>query len=1068
MNEKHKSYNITDNDETIKKKSINSNNVNKKVVDKNTKRKQKRLFQMHKRLALFNEEDLPELTSENNTKYISNDINNFNSSKNCTEIQSKNKFPTEKNNLSYNFNNAFKDNLNIEKIQHKKALENQKNLKKNLENKTQEQKESPSEIQNIKEDEPSLKKKNTYSNTNDEDKSSTEALFPNEIDFNQKKSKSIFQNDSVEGEGEGEGGVFTKIIHGDMDENPNIFSASHDNNEIDEINTEKEDIEFQEENIMNNFNFANLINNNDINDNCSKEDDDDNMDNNSNNSVIINETDQEDKKEINEDDSNNVELNISNLEIDIDEINSESNIQNEDDLVTSGQNSNEFAKKYLSSKSKSFIKFSNNLTARVAANNSKNSMSYMLALCPDLLGRVDKKNLIKENYAVTDAISEDIEAENFTPRQSEKFEEINIRNMVGEKNINNETINTNNYLSNKTLRNKEIKHGINIPKKENKSPKTHYKNRSKIFKNTLKNISEVDGEININSNSKENKKLIYSNNNKYNSINNSNIMRNNYNTNYEKCKNNTIKKPENLKIKCRHQKAKSLINNSFNLNLNLNIKNKQNSPKQTSEIFNKKNNMNKISYKNIERKKKKINNEQNDEKEHLNYSSNDNKKNTNQKFIKKCNSNAYGNTMTKSHNYCKSDLRDKMLDIKKKYTFIRRTNANDLSKSNIFVHKKNNAYSDNNKICFTEKTNKSKNYTSFFSHIKKNTPDNINNISEQNIINHSKKLSQQIADGYKFFDSINSINTNNHITNQQNNNNSKKKDIKRKRIYSNNFSMKSTPLSNYFSFNKNKINTSTNYNNNITFIKKNPSIKTDKFSHIIPNHNKSKTSFITPSFQNNLNKTKNKLLKKNYTLINSNNNSNKKKNEISAKNFKKNYIKKINNKFNEIKKIVNDSSIKIIHKKINTIGQSHELTKLLNNNSNNSKQILKDSSSNSNYKKNFNKHKIIKALQHIKFSPKENYTKVLNELYKSKKNLFVILVSVDSNKKFVFKGIYEVNSNEQKTASKLFVNESGQYMINVARFNNFFNFQINNGEFVRVKFSCDNDKKFSGDTIIVY
>jgi hypothetical protein len=280
--------------------------------------------------------------------------------------------------------------------------------------------------------------------------------------------------------------------------------------------------------------------------------------------------------------------------------------------------------------------------------------------------------------------------------------------------------------------------------------------------------------------------------------------------------------------------------------------------------------------------------------------------------------------------------------------------------------------------------------------------------------------------------------------------------------------MKSTPLSNYFSFNKNKINTSTNYNNNITFIKKNPSIKTDKFSHIIPNHNKSKTSFITPSFQNNLNKTKNKLLKKNYTLINSNNNSNKKKNEISAKNFKKNYIKKINNKFNEIKKIVNDSSIKIIHKKINTIGQSHELTKLLNNNSNNSKQILKDSSSNSNYKKNFNKHKIIKALQHIKFSPKENYTKVLNELYKSKKNLFVILVSVDSNKKFVFKGVYEVNSNEQKTASKLFVNELGQYMINVARFNNFFNFQINNGEFVRVKFSCDNDKKFSGDTIIVY
>ena len=1072
MNEKHKSYNITDNDETIKKKSINSNNVNKKVVDKNTKRKQKRLFQMHKRLALFNEEDLPELTSENNTKYISNDINNFNSSKNCTQIQSKNKFPTEKNNLSYNFNNAFKDNLNIEKIQHKKALENQKNLKKNLENKTQEQKESPPEIQNIKEDEPSLKKKNTYSNTNDEDKSSTEALFPNEIDFNQKKSKSIFQNDSVEGEGEGEGGVFTKIIHGDMDENPNIFSASHDNNEIDEINTEKEDIEFQEENIMNNFNFANLINNNDINDNCSKEDDDDNMDNNSNNSVIINETDQEDKKEINEDDSNNVELNISNLEIDINEINEESNTQNEEDFTNSVQNSNEFAKKYLSSKSKSFIKFNNNLTARVAANNSKNSMSYMLALCPELMGEVDKKNLIKENYAVTDAISEDIEAENFTPRQSEKYEEINIRNTIGEKNINNESINTNNYLSNKTFRNREIKYSSNFPKKEIQSPKTHYKNRSKIYKNTLKNIIDVDNNNNINI--KENKKL-YTNNNKYNSINNNSIY-NNYNTNYEKCKNNIIKKPENLKIKYHHQKAKSSINNnnqidSFNLNLNSNQKNKQHSPKQTSEIFNKKNTLNKILHKNTDKKNKKIIIEQDKETEQLNYkqnySSNDNNKKNNPKFIKKCNSNVYSNTMVKSHNYCKSDLRDKIFDIKKKYTFIRRTNANtnmnDLSKSNIFVHKKNN---DNNKICFTEKTNKSKNYTSFISHIKKNTPDNINNISEQNIINHSKKLSQQIADGYKFFSSMNSINTNSNANNKNNNNS--KKNIKR-RIYSNNFTIKSTPLSNYFSFNKNKINTNINtvnttHNNNITFIKKNALIKNDKGSHIIPNHNKSKTSFIAPSFRNNLNTTKNKLLKKNYTLIN----SNKKKNEISAKNIKKNYIKKINNKFNEIKKVVNDSSLKIIHKKINTIGQPNELTKLLNNNSNNSKCTLKDSSSNSNYKNNFNKHKVIKALQHIKFLHKENYSKVLNELYKSKKNLFVILVYLDSNKKFIFKGLYEVNSTEQKTANKLIANEYGQYTLNVTKFNNFFNYNKTNGEFVRIKFSNDNEKKFSADTIVVY
>jgi hypothetical protein len=103
-------------------------------------------------------------------------------------------------------------------------------------------------------------------------------------------------------------------------------------------------------------------------------------------------------KNNNNDDNNNnneeenVELNISNLEIDINQINNDNNyIQNEDELAMSGENSNEFAKKYLSSKSKSFIKFNNNLTARVAAHNLQNSPSYMLALCPKLLENFDKK-----------------------------------------------------------------------------------------------------------------------------------------------------------------------------------------------------------------------------------------------------------------------------------------------------------------------------------------------------------------------------------------------------------------------------------------------------------------------------------------------------------------------------------------------------------------------------------------------------------------------------------------------------------------------------------------------------
>ena len=99
----------------------------------------------------------------------------------------------------------------------------------------------------------------------------------------------------------------------------------------------------------------------------------------------------------------NVELNISNLEIDINQINNDSNyVQNEDELAMLGENSNEFAKKYLSSKLKSFIKFNNNLTIKVAANNLKNTPSYMLALCLEFIENFDKKNIIYDNYAVTE------------------------------------------------------------------------------------------------------------------------------------------------------------------------------------------------------------------------------------------------------------------------------------------------------------------------------------------------------------------------------------------------------------------------------------------------------------------------------------------------------------------------------------------------------------------------------------------------------------------------------------------------------------------------------------------
>ena len=108
------------------------------------------------------------------------------------------------------------------------------------------------------------------------------------------------------------------------------------------------------------------------------------------------------------------------------------------------------------------------------------------------------------------------------------------------------------------------------------------------------------------------------------------------------------------------------------------------------------------------------------------------------------------------------------------------------------------------------------------------------------------------------------------------------------------------------------------------------------------------------------------------------------------------------------------------------------------------------------------------ALQHIKFLPNEKYSKALNELYKSKKNLFIILVYTDSTHRYIFRGIYEINSTDQKTANKLFAPGYSQNTININSLNYFFNYQSNNGEFVKTKFSNENEKRFGSDTIIAH
>ena len=113
-----------------------------------------------------------------------------------------------------------------------------------------------------------------------------------------------------------------------------------------------------------------------------------------------------------ENEKEDIKLNISNLEIDIEkmniEVDEESNIKKENP-------------KHIHKNIKSFIEFNNNLSFKLVAENYKNSPSYMLALCPQLFRGNNNKNNINENYKVNDAISEELESDTLTSKNNSKF-----------------------------------------------------------------------------------------------------------------------------------------------------------------------------------------------------------------------------------------------------------------------------------------------------------------------------------------------------------------------------------------------------------------------------------------------------------------------------------------------------------------------------------------------------------------------------------------------------------------------------------------------------------------------
>ena len=498
----------------------------KQLFNKNSIRKQKRLCQMQKRLALFNEEDISELEIEDKERQNdhSNPINNNGNLKNKNLFQKKNL------NINDVFNNSLK--INLQKNTVNNNIENSSDKNENNEN-------------NENNEELTIDKNNSVYDDNDDEKNNT--------------AKNFIQNDSTND------CIFADIVNLDSTDFKNV-------NIIDNFD------DSQEKNV-------DILNSNDFEEtpktDLTNKNKNSNENQNSNNVI-------EDMKNDNNEEDDNVELNISNLELDINQFDSESNnnIQS-DDFAVLNESSNEFAKKYLSTKSKSFIKFNNNLTARVAAQGQKSSPSYMLALCPELIENYDKKNMIRENYAVTDAISEEIESDTFTPRQSNNNK--NTKEKIVNKCNNNSFSEEENEL-------------INIPDKKNATDKKYKKNNNPIFiqenpnKNNNKtkttqtkisnnnnlNIKEPmspnicnKGKISLSKNystSPSGSKFIgyYSGNAKsVNSIkqklftSNENIFKNNYiNIGTKRDKTIYIK---NSKIIIRHKKAKSLI---FNNNLN--------------------------------------------------------------------------------------------------------------------------------------------------------------------------------------------------------------------------------------------------------------------------------------------------------------------------------------------------------------------------------------------------------------------------------------------------------------------------------------------------------------------
>ena len=849
--------------------------------------------------------------------------------------------------------------------------------------------------------------------------------------------------------------------------------------------------------------------------------------------------DNENNEESEKEDDENVKLNISDLDIDLNQMNQDLEERN-------------LQQNY---KKSSFIQFNNNLSLQLATEKSNNTPSYMLALCPKLFLTKNKKDLIKENYAVNEPISEEVDSDSKTPKNSIykiSFEENNTKYSTKDKNsdrnkkyqefdsedVSNDEENKKNITT--IENNEEIRISKNkYPKKnkkiikdnirENKNANTS-KKRDKIRKKI--NLNEINIELgntdnlNINKDANNNKKK---KNNYFISIKNAsfhysnntinNTIYNDTENNISKNKYNKINKLKNLEINERHQKAKSLLPD-INISSLFLYETIQNNSSTINNSYNKNKKIMKINYKPndyrnkiLDKGKKVV--------DILN--SHEIKAETQAKIKQKNNNNIYNTSNSNTNiNNNKNLLKKKTFgqNVKspkhKVNPFL--SNFSEAKDKSIYNNELNYTLTNNEfkykdysdslaKRNSKEKnTNLNKNKMNALKSNKENTK---NKMESTNNITHHKKISQQFIDEFNY---LLDLKAENNIT--INNNNKLKLSIKDSKIHNLKNNQNKTNKENSLISNK-----SSKLNNNLKKEKSNS--KNKKSPLIVPCHKKSKTFFISPSYA----------IKKNNNLVNTkhdqhfykrvNNNIKENKNEINnqefnttlqIKNNKDKFIhKKINNnsskrnnrkkvyinknkgknKFKEIKKNIGENNIpKIIHKKTNTIGNTNALSFICQNlfnynnliqNNNQNNNLFKNNKCSNKYNQHKksasinnlmnnldNKKKIICAIQRIKFIPVSNYSKVIKEMTQINGNLLVILVYKDENQRFIFRGLYQVNEKEPQYAKMIFAPNCEQIILNVNNVNNFYNFSLSKGDFIKYKFFDEKLKKFNEDIVVVF